>query len=357
MYNIYIYFNWQKGDKNMFKKVLVFLLAFVMLFCVGCMGNNEVIVNTDDEGAETEPILSVNSLTGLKDISDDKLTARPVSVMVNNISIAQGVQAGLATADIIYETEVEGGITRLMAVYKDIEAAGQIGTVRSARYAYVDLSMGHGAVYIHSGSDPIYCRPHLKDVDDIDIGDGKYGKRQNTGLASEHTLYTDGETLLGGIKKNFKNTEVSATETWVKFADEDENVTLSGGAATSISVPFSSSYVTKFAYNAETGKYDRLVKGAVQKDYKTGEAVSVENVFVLLTNIADYPDGKHRNIALTGGDGYYFANGTYTFIKWQKGAADKPITFTDAEGNELKVSAGNSWVCIADKQKSNPTYQ
>ncbi len=340
----------------MFKRILTLLLAFAMLLCVGCTAKPDAIGGGKDEDEISEP-LSVNALTGLKDISENKLNARPVAVMVNNISIAQGVQAGLANADIVYETEVEGGITRLMAVYKDIEAAGQIGTVRSARYAYVDLSMGHNAVYVHSGSDPIYCRPHLSDIDDLDIGDGKYGKRQNTGLASEHTLFTDGATLLGGVKKNFKDTEDKNSKTWVSFADESETVTLSGGAATNISVPFSSSYVTKFVYNTETGKYDRMVKGAVQKDYKTGEEVSVENVFVLLTSISDYPDGKHREIALDGGDGYYFANGTYTFIKWQKGAANNAISFTDTEGNELKVSAGNSWVCIADKQKSNPTYQ
>lgn len=338
----------------MLKKTFILLLAFAMLLCVGC--NKPASEGLSDDIVEAEP-LSVNALTGLKDISEDKLNARPVAVMVNNISVAQDVQSGLADADVIYETEVEGGITRLMAVYKDIESVKQIGSVRSARYVYVDLAYGHNAIYIHSGSDPIYCRPRLSSMDDIDIYNGKYGKKINNGKASDHTLYTYGDSVVSGIEKSGFNATESPSKSWLNFADENETVTLSGGAATQISVPFSSSYVTKFSYNAEKGEYDRLVKGNVQKDYTTGEEVSVENVFVLLTSIADYPDGKHREIGLEGGDGYYFANGTYTFIKWKKGAANNSFTFTDEQGNELKVSAGKSWVCLADKHKSTPTYQ
>ncbi len=347
----------------MLKRTLVLLLAFIMLFCTGCGANKDGADGTGEDAVK-EP-LTVNSLTGLKDVSDDKLEVRPVGVMVENSNAVQGVQAGLADADIVYETVVEGGITRIMAVYKDIEAVKQIGPIRSARYVYVDLALGHDAVYTHAGADPIYCEPRLssskkaydgKKIDDIDLlKSGGYSERIGNGLSSEHTLYGYGDKLWGGIAKNFENVDTQES-TWVSFADGD--VALSGGAATSISIPFSSSYVTKFAYNTETGTYDRLVKGAVQKDYATEETVSVENVFVLLTDTEDYPDGEHRNVHLIGGDGYYFANGTYTFIKWTKGAEPtSSLAFTDTEGNELKVNTGNSWVCIADKQNCNPTYQ
>ena len=80
--------------------------------------------------------------------------------MINNISVAQSVQTGLSKADIVYETEVEGGITRLLAVFQDITAAEKIGTIRSARYPYVDLAMGHNAIYVHCGQDGTYCEPH-----------------------------------------------------------------------------------------------------------------------------------------------------------------------------------------------------
>ncbi|MBQ8202918.1 MAG: DUF3048 domain-containing protein [Clostridia bacterium] len=340
----------------MFKKTLAFLLALSLILCVGCKSKEDKTEGGGDV-VETEP-LTVNSLTGLKDIPEDKLNARPVSVMVNNIRIAQDIQSGLADADIIYETEVEGGITRLMAVYKDISAVKQIGSVRSARYVYVDLSYGHNAIFIHSGSDPIYCRPRLASMDDIDIYTGYYGQKINNGKANDHTLYTFGDSVVSGIEKFKFSTTDDSNKTWLNFAEDGESVTLSGGTATELSVPFSSAYVTKFKYNSETGTYDRLIgNGTVQKDYTTGETVSVENVFVLLTSISDYADKEHRYVDLNGGDGYYFANGTYTFIKWKKGDANNSFTFTDVDGKELTVSAGSSWVCLADKQKCTPKYQ
>ena len=43
---------------------------------------------------------------------------RPIAIMINNIGEAMP-QSGIGQADVIYEMVVEGGITRLMAVYSD----------------------------------------------------------------------------------------------------------------------------------------------------------------------------------------------------------------------------------------------
>ena len=353
MYNINI--QQTQGDKIMFNKIFAILLVISMLFCVGCNKNSDTGSNNEGE-APAEP-LTVNSLTGLKDIPEDKLMARPVAVMVNNINVAKDVQAGLPYADIVYETEVEGGITRLMAVYKDIESVKQIGSVRSARYVYVDLALGHDAIFVHCGSDPVYCRPRLASMQHLDIYDGSYGKKIENGKSGDHKLYTFSEQLLKGFnKKGFRQTE-NSTATWANFADEGETVALTGGNATEVTVPFSTSHKAEFKYNSEIGKYQRYIQGKLQKDYATGETVDVENIFVLLTTIKDYPDGEHREVALTSGDGYYFSEGKLNFIKWQKGAANNGFKFTDTDGKELKVTAGNSWVCIADKNKANPKYQ
>lgn len=339
----------------MIKKIFAFILVISMLFCVGC-NKNSGEGSANEDAAPVEP-LTVNSLTGLKDIPEDKLGARPVAVMVNNINVAKDVQAGLPYADIVYETEVEGGITRLMAVYKNIDAVKQIGSVRSARYVYVDLALGHDAIFVHCGSDPVYCRPRLASMDDLDIYDGSYGKKIENGKSGDHKLYTFSDQLKNGFnKKGFRQTE-NAVKTWANFVGEGEKVTLTGGAATEITVPFSTSHKAEFKYNAEKGKYQRYIQGKLQKDYATGETVDVENIFVLLTTIKDYPDGEHREVALSGGDGYYFSDGKFSFIKWQKGNANSGFKFTDTEGNELKVNAGNSWVCIGDKNKANPKYQ
>lgn len=343
------------------KKILSLSLA-ALLVCsfAGCKAKKEA-----DTNVESGPVVSqtvdkehtVNPLTGTKDLAVSAKSNRPVAVMINNIYQAQKVQTGLSKADIIFETEVEGGITRLMAVYKDISAVEKFGTVRSARYPYVDLALGLDAIYVHHGQDPTYCAPHLKDIDHFTISENNSGQRIKNGLSSEHTLYGFGSKTWDALSKAIKRTTVKSDDSFMNFASEEKTVTLSGGTANSVTVPFSTSYKTAFTYDAQTKLYTRLSGTEVRADYVTGETTQVKNVFVLLTAITDYPDGKHRKVDLTGGEGYYITNGTYTSIHWTKGSANSPIKISDDSGKAIEVSAGKSYVCIADKTTSRPTFQ
>ncbi len=306
----------------------------------------------------SEPKKVINPLTGLDMGEDADINTRPVAIMINNMSLAQPVQTGVNKADIVYETEVEGGITRLMAVFKNINSVGQIGTVRSARYPYVDLANGHDAVYLHCGQDPKYCAPHLKDIDDISIDTNSIGtKRISNGLATEHTLYAFGNQLTECIENKKIRTTSQNNDNWVNFADEDETVTLSDGVCNKVSVAFSSSYKTSFVYDSSKGKYTRYFGTTLRTDYLTKETTDVKNVFVLLTTISDYSDNYHRQVALEGGEGYYISNGNYQKINWKKGSTKSAFSFTDLSGNEIKVNAGKSWVMISDKTKSQPVFE
>ncbi len=346
----------------MIKKVIsvILCITFFALTLTGCSltkkAPKEKKAEDDTPVVEEEKQVYLNPLTGTE-IEKDKLGCRPVAIMINNISIAQPVQTGVNKADIVYETEVEGGITRLMAVFKDITVVNQLGPVRSARYPYVDLANGHNAVYIHCGQDPKYCAPHLKDIDDISIDTGKCGgTRISNGLSKEHTLYTFGDKLLSGIEKTNISTKEDNSANWQNFAEIGEELKFEN-AANSITVPFSASYHTVFNYDATKGKYTRSFGSTVRKDYVTGETTDVKNLFVLFTSIRDYSDRYHRQVYLESGNGYYFVNGTYTPINWSKGNTNNSFKFTDQNGNEIKVNAGNSWVCIADSGTSQPVIQ
>ena len=345
----------------MFKKILCLTLAALMILSFAGCGKKKDDANANSTVSASEPDKYINPLTG-KETTKEIALQRSVAVMVNNISIAQPVQAGLNDADIIYETEVEGGITRLLAVFKDIKTAKQVGTVRSARYVYVDLAAGHNAVYVHHGQDAVHAAPHFGVVDRVALSEGNGGKRVSNGLSTEHTLYAFGDKLWEHIDKNVKNSTLEKQDNaWTTFAKEKKTVKYDDAAET-VTVPFSSSYKTTFKYDAETGRYTRFFGATERKDYNTQESVTVKNVFVLNTTISDFENcgevvkGKsaHRDIKLTSGDGYYFVNGTYTKIKWSKGEATDGFKFTKEDGSELKVNVGDSWVCIADKDKSQP---
>lgn len=333
----------------MFKKLSILFLCLILLTLTACSGKNgkTEVSTSEPEPSSVTPTYYQNPLTGEVNLSLELSKQQPTAVMINNISIAQKVQTGVGDADIVYETEVEGGITRLMAVYQNIQNAGTIGTIRSARYVYVDLALGHDAIYLHHGQDPIYCAPHLKHIEHYTVGTNNCGVRKSNGLSSEHTLYTEGSKVFSTFVKAENSKE---RKSWQKFADEDKSLTLTGGACTELNVPFSSTYNTGFKYNATTGLYTRYFRGNVVKDYVTGKTTDVKNVFVLFTSITNYPDGKHKNVALTGGKGYYVVNGTYKEINWKKGSSTSPLVFTNTDGSPLEVNVGNSWVCLA---KSN----
>ena len=300
----------------MSKKIFSLVVCLLILLLSGCSEAPERLsVDKGDEPSSTvkepEPVLYKNPLTGISELSKDKTDDRPVAIMINNIAVAQPVQTGINKADIVYETEVEVGITRLMAVYQDVTKAERIGSIRSARYAYVDLALGHNAIYLHRGQDEVYCGPHLNGIDDIDISESNYATRISNGLSTEHTLYTFGETLWNGIVNDGYKTERGSSDPWVNFSDENSPVSFESTAG-SVSVPFSSQYETVFKYDSASGMYTRYFGNTVRKDYYTGETVKVKNVFVLLTAINSYSDGYHRQVSLNSGDGYYCVNGTYT---------------------------------------------
>ena len=115
----------------MLKKILIVLMCFLLCLAVGCgkpkdnptieKGEEPDVSDIVSENKEEEPpkvVLYNNPLTGVSDLPEDKIEARPIAITINNLNVAQAVQTGIAKADIVYETEVEGGITRMLAVYK-----------------------------------------------------------------------------------------------------------------------------------------------------------------------------------------------------------------------------------------------
>lgn len=334
------------------KKILGGLLCVILLLSfVGCGGKKDPTVELlpEPEPEIVVPTVCVNPFTGIEDLPIENKNLRPVAVMINNIRVAQSVQTGVQKADLIYETEVEGGITRLMAVFKDISAVSQIGTVRSARYAYIDLALGHDAVYVHCGIDPTYAAPHVKSsgVEDFNINShpwAAYGFREANGLATEHTMYTSSEKIKQGMEKLSIRNTTEKLDTFCAFSSEVKKP--AEGGADTVTVPFSNAATSIFTYDKEIHKYTKNSKGTTNKDCKTGDAYQITNVFVLQTSITNYPDGYHRKVDLNGGTGYYISEGGYKQIIWKKAGEKSPIQYFNPDNTPLEINPGKSWICI-----------
>lgn len=349
------------------KLMSVFLTVILVVSLAGCTAiQNPAEGDFDDYSiipstpTSSEPEKAANPLTGVKDLDPEKVNQRPTAVMVNNIITAQGVQAGLADADIVYETYVEGGITRLLAVYKDVSKVGKIGSCRSARYSYVDLAVGMDAIYTHAGLDPNYCAPYLSSnsVDNMNLlaNAAAYAARESNGLSSEHTLYTSGDRLAKAQDEMGWRTKLTfGNGEWASFRDEDEPYTPAGGSCGAVSMSMSDDYVTYFDYDPATGYLTRYIRGAAQTDFYSGTATRVKNVFILFSSVYYFSDGKHVQTDLSSGTGYYISNGGYEEINWKKGGMESGFSFTAADGSPLRPNAGSSWVCITDG-RSAPVF-
>ena len=334
----------------MIRKIIAAALLCCLVLCfAACKSGKEDLSSTGS--VPTTELNFVNPLTGVK-VAKDISKNRVVGVTINNLKKAQAVQTGLSKFDIVYEIPVEGGITRMMGVTQDISALPQIGTVRSARKPFLELAEGHGAIYVHAGYDYFHFAPLRKSlgVDTFDINTGKYSKygfRQSNGLSSEHTMYTKGEKLAEGMK-NLGFATTAENTAWLSFNDESAPVR-PGAVGNSVSVKFSSSAISEFTYNAETGKYTKGANGTVWKDYLTGEGAEFTNVFVLFTTVTTCSDEKHHSLVdLNSGTGYYISNGGYEEISWSKADTKSPLAFKRTDGTPLTANAGNSFVCITN---------
>lgn len=318
--------------------------------------NSDTYTIVGESSAQSSGNGIINPLTGLYNLSQSAQKSRPTAVMVNNIAIAQGVQTGLGDADIVYETYAEGGITRLMAVFKDISKAGKIGTIRSARYSYVELAGGHDAIYVHAGFDPNYCKPLMTKLktDDFDLNTGttaNYGGRESNGLSSEHTLYTSGAKLADGFNDLKWRTEVDNDHSgnWQNFNNPNSPVAPSEGTANSVKVTMSTSYVSGFDYDSQTGMYKKTQNGSAHKDYVTGNQIAFKNVLVLFAGVSAFPDNYHVKTDLTGGTGYYISQGGYQTVNWSKNGTYGSLKITTSSGGTVNYNAGTTWVCLVDK--------
>jgi len=297
----------------------------------------------------------VDPLTG--EPAEEGLAARrPFAVMLNDLRKALP-QVGVSKADVIYEIVAEGGITRMMAVFQDLEGVGDLACVRSARDYYVSLAKGHDAIYIHAGGSP-QAYQAFKDlkVSNIDFVNGPYGnmcwrdpgRKKSAGL--EHSLFTSSEKILEQLPEKFAREHSEGFQVGWTF---DREPPQGGQKAAELSVPFSNYKTGNFTYDEAAGQYS-IEQHIDKKDipYVDGaddSAVTVSNVLVLYTDVSRVPgDDKGRmQVRTTGtGDGLLLRDGMLYEITWRRGSENDCCSFLDSSGQAIPLAVGPSYINI-----------
>ncbi|MDE5597163.1 MAG: DUF3048 domain-containing protein, partial [Lachnospiraceae bacterium] len=131
-------------------------------------------------------------------VTEEVNNTRPVTVMMPNTKTA--AQYGISQADVLYECNVEGSITRLMALFQDWSDFDRLGNVRSCRDYYVYWSFEWDAFYIHFGG-PFYINEVINrpDTDDIDgLSSSNFWRASDTGNSTDNA-YVDTKGITADI--------------------------------------------------------------------------------------------------------------------------------------------------------------
>ncbi len=301
----------------------------------------------------------VNPLTGLP-MDGEQVKKRPVAIMLNNLREAQP-QLGQSQADILYEVLAEGGITRMLGVYQSVEGVGKIGSIRSARPYYLELALGHDAIYIHAGgSEDAYAKIRQWGVASLDGVRGPYMSNNENGnlmwrdpvrrrsYSLEHTVVTTGDAIRERFA-GYSSLRQEHEEGYAYTMDFAQDGTPAGGApAEKITIPFSNYKTGVFHYDADTGLYLAEQYGGPYLDGDTEQQVAVTNVVVILTACRNTGD-KYGHITVdlsSGGAGYFACGGQVIGITWSKQAPDGQLVYQDLNGNPLTFGAGRTYVNI-----------
>lgn len=319
----------------------------------------ETETDTETE-AETTPSIPLtdnqNPLTGIYNLSDEAVGKRPVAIMINNLPKALP-QYGIAQADIIFEVTVEGGLSRLMAIYGDYTQIPKVCSVRSCRKYFPELSEGFDAIYVCSGMGND-VRAYINTLD-LTMYQGVYNtgklfgrdtERREQGYAIEHTMYFDGTGLVASIEK--RNVRIALEEDKLGnaflFADGDTQVIPDGDACNSVTVDFGSTEAT-LRYDSKTNTYLKEINGKAQMDSVAGTQLAFTNVIIMETKVGADANGKDRTIDWTGGKNsvaYYISNGHVQKIHWSKDGIESRIVFYDENGEELMLNCGKTYIAI-----------
>lgn len=301
-------------------------------------------------GSTIEPPPPTCPLSG---VERDSVPQRPaLAIKVENLPAARP-QTGLSWADIVYEEPVEGGITRFIAVYQ-CQDASRVEPVRSARLTDVDIMVQFGRPLMgYSGGVPKIIKA-LNSAGVIDLSAetsraaAEYHRDSNR--VAPHNLYTSTKALYTAGKGLYEDVAPDPMFTYAPKAPK------SSPKVTEVHVPFSSSSDVFWKWSSSKKRWLRF-HGTEPHVSSDGTQYSAVNVLVQMvkTELTDFTDANGvpspKAITVGAGKAYLFRNGKVIKGTWVRDSADQVTKFLDADGNEMELGPGQTWIELLPKGK------
>lgn len=343
----------KKRKKIKLSKKAKIIMVVVLLLIIGILS---FILLSDKQEVEKK-VPKKKKITREEEkinIVDLSSTSRPIAVMINNNKAVWGYQAGLQDAYITYEMIVEGGITRMMAVFKDKDTA-RVASVRSSRHYYLDYVLENDAIYAHIGWSP-RAQSDISSlgINNINADNSSAFTWDNNlrKIAREHRAYTTMEKVKAAAqKKGYRMT--SDKDLLLTYQAKSLDLSSYEGAipANTVRIPYSKTHLTSYGYDAENKVYKRYQNNTEHKDYVTGMQYTAKNIITYkvynYTLNDGYAGGRQDLKNIGSGEGYYISEGYAIPITWEKSSRSAQTVYkVKATGKELVVNDGNTFIQI-----------
>lgn len=305
----------------------------------------------------------INPYTGL---SSSNKAYTPVVMVLDNAEEAYP-HWGVSQADIIFQIPNAGsGVTKLLALFGE-SYPDQAGPVRSGRASMLPVALSFDAAFAFAG--PPAGVGGSTNVDLIEL-------LNRWGLSKTHRAYnllnsTDFDERrhdldsnsashnlschVNAIHENLVEKGVSFAISSFLFADEPRtdgetavNIRVLHRGESSDSGSNSASRAV-FNYDSTTGQYSRTNSSGLYTDRDTGENVTFANVIVLRIQFGWERGNVFLKDHLVGsGSAEIFQNGRYVRGAWVRTDINGRLILTDADGSELKLQRGRSFIIVTN---------
>ena len=320
------------------KNLLALLLAGALL-ATACSGDGGADGPLEELGIGDEPP-PVCPLTGEEASSEDVIARRVLSVKIENAPEARP-QIGLAEADVIYEQEAEGGITRFNVLYH-CEDSERIGPIRSARPVDPAILQQYGdPLFVHAGSvDAVIKDVEAAGIEDINCNFEEDVCPRDPNHTAPHDIFTSTDSLRGAGK-----TAGDPPSEVFTFSDDVPQ----GKKAREVHLGFSGVANVYWKYRRNQDAYLRF-HDETAHDLEDGTQVSAQNVVVMIverldTRISDSAGNPVPNFEIVGsGDLYVFRNGKVIEGRWDRDEDSSVTSLLDKQGEEIALAPGQTWV-------------
>ena len=325
------------------KLVGIGLASFVALSLLASCGSVAERLHLS-KPTSTPTVITYNSISGRVG------TDGPVLVVKIDDTTQAHPQIGLDQADLVYIEQVEGGLTRLAAVFSSA-IPSHIGPVRSARITDIELlaQFGHIA-FTYSGAQskllPVIHAANLQDLGAQRESPTIYIRDEARNAPVNLILRAD--LLMARLKDQGVAIETSKNMGW-KFGAPP----VGGQLINSVKLKWPANSYSATWSSAESRWL--LFHGGNPDLASDGKQLGPTTLVIQLVSItpSQYHDkfgGVTPFSATVGeGNGFILRDGHAFAAKWNRPSATSGTTWTEIDGSPLPFAPGQVWIALTDK--------